>query len=70
MKLPMRLCCSAGEALPAALFEEWQQLTGMEILDGIGSTEMSYHFISNMPGAGSCRIGRAAGAGIPGAAGR
>ena len=50
LKLPMRLCCSAGEALPAALFEEWQQLTGMEILDGIGSTEMSYHFISNMPG--------------------
>jgi benzoate-CoA ligase len=50
LKLPMRLCCSAGEALPAALFEEWQRLTGMEILDGIGSTEMSYHFISNIPG--------------------
>jgi benzoate-CoA ligase len=50
LKLPMRLCCSAGEALPAALFEEWQQLTGMEILDGIGSTEMAYHFISNSPG--------------------
>ena len=50
LKLPMRLCCSAGEALPVALFEEWQRLTGMEILDGIGSTEMSYHFISNIPG--------------------
>jgi benzoate-CoA ligase len=50
LKLPMRLCCSAGEALPAALFEEWQSLTGMEILDGIGSTEMAYHFISNIPG--------------------
>jgi benzoate-CoA ligase len=50
LKLPMRLCCSAGEALPAALFEEWQCLTGMEILDGIGSTEMAYHFISNIPG--------------------
>jgi benzoate-CoA ligase len=47
--LPMRLCCSAGEALPAALFEEWQRLTGLEILDGIGSTEMAYHFISNAP---------------------
>lgn len=47
---PMRLCCSAGEALPAALFEEWQRLTGLEILDGIGSTEMAYHFISNAPG--------------------
>ena len=50
LKLPMRLCCSAGEALPAAVFEEWQRLTGMEILDGIGSTEMTYHFISNIPG--------------------
>ena len=49
-RLPMRLCCSAGEALPAALFKEWQRLTGLEILDGIGSTEMAYHFISNAPG--------------------
>ncbi|MGE4545680.1 MAG: AMP-binding protein [Pedobacter sp.] len=49
-RLPMRLCCSAGEALPAALFEEWQRLTGLEILDGIGSTEMAYHFIANAPG--------------------
>jgi len=48
--LPMRLCCSAGEALPAPLFEEWRRLTGLEILDGIGSTEMAYHFISNVPG--------------------
>jgi benzoate-CoA ligase len=50
LKLPMRLCCSAGEALPAAVFEEWQRLTDMEILDGIGSTEMTYHFICNIPG--------------------
>jgi benzoate-CoA ligase len=50
LKLPMRLCCSAGEALPVPLFEEWQRLTGLEILDGIGSTEMAYHFISNLPG--------------------
>jgi benzoate-CoA ligase len=50
MKLPMRLCCSAGEALPVPLFEEWQRITGMEILDGIGSTEMAYHFIANLPG--------------------
>ena len=48
--LPMRLCCSAGESLPAALFQEWRQLTGLEILDGIGCTEMAYHFISNSPG--------------------
>lgn len=59
LKLPMRICCSAGEALPAAVFEEWQMLTGLEILDGIGSTEMSYHFICNEPG-------RA----VPGSAGR
>jgi benzoate-CoA ligase len=50
LKLPMRLCCSAGETLPAAVFEEWQRLTGLEIIDGIGSTEMAYHFISNVPG--------------------
>ena len=59
LKLPMRLCCSAGEALPAPLFEEWQRLTGLEILDGIGSTEMAYHFISNLPGQA-----------VPGSAGR
>ena len=50
LKLPTRLCCSAGEALPGLLFEEWQRLTGLEILDGIGSTEMAYHFIANVPG--------------------
>jgi benzoate-CoA ligase len=50
LKLPMRICCSAGEALPIPLFEEWLRLTGLEILDGIGSTEMAYHFICNFPG--------------------
>jgi benzoate-CoA ligase len=50
LNLTMRLCCSAGEALSGPLFEEWQRLTGLEILDGIGSTEMAYHFISNIPG--------------------
>jgi len=49
-KLPMRLCCSAGEALPAILFNEWQRLTGLEIVDGIGASELSYHFICNLPG--------------------
>ncbi|HEX9024343.1 MAG TPA: AMP-binding protein, partial [Geobacteraceae bacterium] len=48
--LPMRLCLSAGEALPVSLFEEWRTLTGLEILDGMGSTEMAYHFICNRPG--------------------
>jgi benzoate-CoA ligase len=50
LTLPMRICYSAGEALPAAVFEEWRRFTGLEILDGIGSTEMSYVFISNRPG--------------------
>lgn len=47
----IRLCISAGEALPATLFEEWQQTFGIEILDGIGSTEMLHMFTSNRPGA-------------------
>ena len=50
LKLPMRLCCSAGEALPAMLFEEWQRLTGLEIIDGMGASEFSHHFICNVPG--------------------
>jgi 2-aminobenzoate-CoA ligase len=43
---PLRLCVSAGEPLPAAVFEEWHRRTGIEILDGIGSTEMFHIFIS------------------------
>jgi 2-aminobenzoate-CoA ligase len=42
----LRLCVSAGEPLPAAVFEEWHRRTGIEILDGIGSTEMFHIFIS------------------------
>lgn len=50
LELPMRLCVSAGEALPPSIFDEWQRLTGLELVDGIGSTEMLYIFISNYPG--------------------
>lgn len=50
LKLPLRLCCSAGEALPPLLFHEWRRLTGMEIIDGIGASELSHHFICNPPG--------------------
>jgi benzoate-CoA ligase len=50
LALPMRLCISAGEALPTAVFQEWQRLTGLELLDGIGSTELTHIFISNRPG--------------------
>ena len=43
----LRVCISAGEALPAPLAERWQRRFGMAILDGIGSTEIGYIAISN-----------------------
>lgn len=46
----LRLCVSAGEALPAAVFEDWRQQFGQAILDGIGSTEMLHIFMSNREG--------------------
>jgi benzoate-CoA ligase len=47
----VRLCVSAGEALPGAIFERWRDRFGVEILDGIGSTEILHIFISNRAGA-------------------
>ncbi len=47
----LRACISAGEALPAALYERWRQRYGHEILDSIGSTEVLHMFIANRPGA-------------------
>jgi len=46
----IRYGVSAGEALPPALFERFKQRFGVEILDGIGSTEILHIFISNQPG--------------------
>jgi benzoate-CoA ligase family protein len=46
----LRLCVSAGEALPAQLGAEWQRTFGVELLDGIGSTEMLHMFMSNHAG--------------------
>jgi benzoate-CoA ligase len=46
----LRLCVSAGEALPAQLGEGWQRTFGVEVLDGIGSTEMLHMFMSNHAG--------------------
>ncbi|HEV3469656.1 MAG TPA: benzoate-CoA ligase family protein [Pyrinomonadaceae bacterium] len=43
----LKFCVSAGEKLPARIFHEWKGLTGLDILDGIGSTEMLHMFISN-----------------------
>jgi len=46
----LRFCISAGEPLPASLYQRWRERFGCEILDGIGSTENLYHFIANRPG--------------------
>jgi len=43
----LRIAVSAGETLPAPVFEEWVHKTGKPILDGIGATEMLHIFISN-----------------------
>jgi 2-aminobenzoate-CoA ligase len=43
----LRKCVSAGETLPKPTFERWRQATGLEIIDGIGSTEMLHMFISS-----------------------
>ena len=48
--LALRLCVSAGEALPVEIARRWTARYGLEILDGIGSTEMLHIFLSNRPG--------------------
>ena len=48
--LGLRICASAGEALPANLGQRWKERTGVDILDGIGTTEMGHIFLSNRPG--------------------
>jgi len=49
-KLHLRVCTSAGEALPPEIGKRWTERTGTELLDGIGSTEMLHIFLSNRPG--------------------
>jgi benzoate-CoA ligase len=46
----LRLCVSAGEALPEELYNRWRDRFGVEILDGIGTTEILHVFLSNRPG--------------------
>jgi benzoate-CoA ligase family protein len=46
----VRLAASAGEALPAPLYERWTTHFGVDIIDGIGMTEMLHIFLSNRPG--------------------
>ena len=45
----VRLCVSAGEPLPAGIFQRWKERTGLTILDGLGSTEALNTFLSNRP---------------------
>lgn len=46
----LRLCVSAGEALPEEIGRRWKATVGHDIIDGIGSTEMLHMFVSNRPG--------------------
>src|SRR5262245_25137381 len=47
----LRLCVSAGEALPEEIYQRWRERFGVEIVDGIGTTEILHIFLSNRPGA-------------------
>ena len=46
----LRMCLSAGEALPPALLERWQSRFGVPVYDGIGSAEMFHIYLTNRPG--------------------
>jgi benzoate-CoA ligase len=50
-KLALRLAVSAGEALPADLAQRFTRQFGVDVIDGIGSTEMLHIYLSNRPGA-------------------
>jgi acyl-coenzyme A synthetase/AMP-(fatty) acid ligase len=55
----LRLVLSAGEPLPAALFSQWKERFGKELIDNLGCTEMFNSFLSNIPGdARSASLGR------------
>jgi len=60
---PLRTCISAGEALPEDIGKRWQAIWGVDILDGVGSTEMLHIFLSNS--AGDLRYGTS-GTAVPG----
>jgi len=51
----LRRCMAAGEALPGALWNAWKEKTGLEIIEGMGTTEAFALFLSNYPG--NIRIG-------------
>ena len=62
----LRRCISAGEALPADIGRRWSEMVGVDILDGIGSTEMLHIFVSNRAGRHPLRHLGQAGAGLRG----
>jgi benzoate-CoA ligase len=49
-EMKLRCCVSAGEALPPDIGRRWKQRYGVDVLDGIGSTEMLHIYLSNYPG--------------------
>lgn len=46
----LRFATSAGEALPAPLYQRWKETFGVELLDGLGTAEMWHIFVTNRPG--------------------
>src|SRR4030088_3504349 len=46
----LRICTSAGEALPESVGNAWRSRSGVDILDGVGTTELLHIFLSNAPG--------------------
>jgi benzoate-CoA ligase family protein len=46
----VRMCVSGGEALPAEIHERWSQLYGLEVIEGVGSSELYHIYISSRPG--------------------
>ena len=62
----LRKCVSAGEPLPKATFEAWQEATGLKLMDGIGATEMLHIFIAAREDEIRARRDRQAGAGLRG----
>jgi benzoate-CoA ligase len=46
----LRFCVSAGEVLPVATWNDWKEVSGVDILEGLGTTELLHCFIHNFPG--------------------
>ncbi len=66
----LRLCFSAGEPLPAHVGEAWKARFGVDIVNGVGSTEMGHLYLTNLPGRGRVRHLRRAGRRLRPATGR